>query len=237
MEMLRDPVSSGSHFLAAFLALIASCFLLRLTNRNTLRWVCVLIFGSCMTILFTSSGLYHALRLPPDELKVFQLIDMSAIFLMIAGGATPLAAILVRGRLRWALLIGEWTLAFIGIASLWIFPLPDYAMLVGCYVGMGWLSCAGFFVYWRATGWRGMRWFTASLSTYLMGAAIELANWPVVWTGLIRSHELLHFCDIAGTAFYLVFLVHYILPYHPGKAVKPSRATRGAASVAIPVEA
>lgn len=237
MDLLRDPVSSGSHFLAAFLALIASCFLLRLTSRNTPRWICVLIFGSSTTILFTSSGLYHALRLPPEELKVFQLIDMSAIFLMIAGGATPLAALLVRGPLRLALLIGEWTLAFIGIASLWIFPLPDHSILVGCYVGMAWLSCAGSYFYWRATGWRGMRWFIGAMGTYLLGAGIELANWPVVWTGLIRSHELLHFCDIGGTAFYLVFLVHYILPYHPGKVVKPSRATRGVASVGVPVEA
>jgi len=205
VEMLRDPVSSGSHFLAAFLALIASCFLLRLTSRNTQRWICVLIFGSSMTILFTSSGLYHALRLPPEELRVFQLIDMSAIFLMIAAGATPLAAILVRGRLRWALLIGEWTLAFIGIASLWIFPLPDHSILVGCYVGMAWLSCAGFFAYWRATGWRGMVYCrSGDLSSGSCHRSRELARGLDRIDSFARAFAFLRYCR------------HSLLPGFPG---------------------
>lgn len=213
MDLLRDPVSSASHFLMAIAAIFISLFLMRITRGDVSRRASVLTFAVCFIVLYSASGLYHALRLPPDELLFFQLLDMSAIYLMIAGSVTPVASTLVQGRLRKVLLVGQWGFAAIGILALWMLPKPDHTVLVACYLGMAWFGCAGLAQYWRATGWQGAKWFLSALGIYMTGAAVDLAKWPVIWPGVIQWHEILHFCDIGGTTCYLVFLVKYVIPY------------------------
>jgi hemolysin III len=213
LDLLRDPVSSSSHFLTALLAVVATLFLYRLTPADPARRLAAVVFGLSAVVLYTASGLYHALQLPPDELRVFQKIDMSAIYLLIAGTCTPMMVVLLHGRFRTVVLAAQWLCAVVGIAALWLLPKPEHSLLVGLYLGMGWLGAIGIWHYWRATGWRGVRWAIGGSVLYTIGAAIELAEWPVVWTGVIRSHELLHFCDIGGTACHLVFIVGYVVPY------------------------
>jgi channel protein (hemolysin III family) len=226
LDFLRDPVSSASHFLAAALAFVATLFLVRFAGRDRTRRITVLVFGTCMTFLYASSGLYHALRLSPDELRVYQRLDMSAIYLMIAGSCTPMMAILLRGRFRTILLAGQWAFAAFGIAALWLLPKPDHAVLVGTYLGLGWLGPAGIWHYWRATGWRGISWAMAGAAFYTVGAVIELARWPTLVPGVVRSHELLHFCDIVGTGCHVVFIFRYVLPNQPMEVAPTREAAR-----------
>jgi hemolysin III len=197
----------------AGLAVVATLFMVRIAGSNRTRRLSVLVFGLCTIAVYSASGFYHALRLPPAELRVFQRLDMSAIYLMIAGTCTPVAGILLRGRFRAILLTGVWILALVGIGSLWVVPKPDHAVLVGTYLGMGWLGMAGVWHYWRATGWRGLSWALAGGMFYTLGAVFELARWPILVPGVIGSHELLHFCDMAGTGCHIVFITKYVLPY------------------------
>jgi len=233
LDILRDPVSSSSHFVAAILALVATLFLYRLTQGDPARRLCALVFGGCMTLVYAASSLYHAVRLPPDELRFFQRMDMSAIYLMIAGSCTPIVAILLTGRFRTLMLAGQWLLAAIGITSLWLLPKPDHAVLVTTYLAMGWLGTLGIWHYWRATGWRGITWAMTGAAFYTAGAAIELARWPVLIPGVVQSHELLHFCDIAGTTCHLVFISRFVLPYQPA----PPEPTEFCVPVPVPAEA
>ena len=237
VELLRDPVSSASHFLAAFLAVVATLFLARFTRGDPPRRACALLFGGCAILLYTLSGLYHALPLPPEELRVYQRLDMSAVYLLIAGSTTPMAALLLTGWFRVALLSAEWLCATLGIAALWLLPKPDHSVLVGIYLAMGWLGASGLWHYWRATGWRGIRWAVGGAAFYTAGAVIELSQAPVVWTGVIRSHELLHFCDIGGTVCHLVFIARYCLPYRPTGVPRAPRPMAQPAGFALPAEA
>lgn len=234
MDLLRDPVASASHFLMAGLAVVATLFLVRIAGSNLTRRPSVLVFGLCTIAVYSASGLYHALRLPPAELRVFQRLDMSAIYLMIAGTCTPVAGILLRGRFRAILLSGVWILALVGIGSLWVVPKPDHAVLVGTYLGMGWLGMAGVWHYWRATGWRGLSWALAGGMFYTLGAVFELARWPILVPGVIGSHELLHFCDMAGTGCHIVFIAKYVLPYPLSAEL---RQPEGATGFTLPAEA
>jgi hemolysin III len=233
---LRDPVSSASHLLMALIAVVAALFLVRITRGEHPRRLCALVFGACTVVLYSSSGLFHALRLPADDLRLYQKLDMSAIYLMIAGTATPIVALLLRGRFRVALLVGEWAFAVVGIAALWLLPKPAHAVMVGLYLAMGWLGTAGLWHYWKAIGWRGMAWAMAGAAFYTGGAVIELANWPVLWSGVIRSHELLHLCDIGGTACHLVFIARFVLPYR-APVLQPVRGIGKPATFAVPAEA
>jgi hemolysin III len=234
LDLLRDPVASVSHFLMAGVAVVVTLFLVRIAGNNRTRRLSVLVFGLCTIAVYSASGLYHSLRLPPDELRVYRRLDMSAIYLMIAGTCTPVAGILLRGRFRAILLTGVWILALVGIGSLWVGPKPDHAVLVGIYLGMGWLGMAGVWHYWRATGWRGLSWALAGGIFYTLGAAIELARWPILVPGVIESHELLHFCDMAGTGCHIVFISNYVLQYPLAAELRQPEATAG---FTLPVEA
>ena len=236
LEFLRDPVSSASHFLTALIAVVATLFLARFTRGDPVRRTCALIFGGSAVLLYTLSGLFHALRLPPDELRVYQRLDMSAIYVLIAGSTTPMAALLLRGWFRVALLTAQWACAAAGITALWLLPKPDFRVLVGMYLAMGWLGASGLWHYWRATGWQGIRWAIGGVLAYTLGAVVELAKWPVLWPGVIRPHEVLHFCDIAGTACHLVFLIQYVLPYRPPEAAD-ARSVAQPAGFTVPAEA
>jgi hemolysin III len=218
LDVLRDPVSSASHFSFALAGLVITLFLFRITSGDRAKRFYGMLFGVCVILLYTASGLFHALNLPREELRFYQKLDMSAIYLMIAGSATAIAGPLLRGWFRAVILVGQWAFAAIGIAALWFLPKPHHAVMVGLYLGMGWLATAGVWHYWKATGWSGLAWVMAGSAFYTGGAIVELTNWPVLIPGHLASHEILHFCDMAGTACHFVFIVKYALPYrHPAE--------------------
>ena len=102
---------------------------------------------------------------------------------------------------------------------------------------VGWLGMAGVWQYYRATGWGGLRWLAAGAAMYSLGAVVELANWPVIVPGVVRSHELLHVFDMAGTGCHIVFILKYVLPYRMPEPVTEVREDGEATGFAVPVEA
>jgi predicted membrane channel-forming protein YqfA (hemolysin III family) len=68
----------------------------------------------------------------------------------------------------------------------------------------------------------------AGAAFYTAGAAIELARWPVLIPGVVQSHELLHFCDIGGTACHVIFISRYVLPYRAAETT-PEQQSAGLA--------
>ena len=175
----------------------------------------VTVFGSSMVLLYFSSGLFHGLMLPRPELRFFQKLDQSAIFLLIAGTCTPVMLILLTGWLRRWLLGAVWTMAAVGIGCLWLLPKMPHTATVGIYMGMGWFGLAGIWQYYMATGWRGMSWMMAGAALYTLGAIFELAKWPVIWPGVVQAHEMLHICDMGGTYCHVVFIMRYVIVYRP----------------------
>ena len=69
---LRDPVSSSTHLFTSFWAIFATLLLWQLTRSDDSPQFSVTIFGVSMVVLYAASGLFHALQLPPLELRPFQ---------------------------------------------------------------------------------------------------------------------------------------------------------------------
>lgn len=215
---LRDPFSSGTHFLTSFWAIFATLILWRLTKGDPVRRFGVTVFGLSMVLLYAASGLFHALQLPREDLRFYQKLDQSAIYVLIAGTCTPIMLILLEGRWRRWLLGGVWLFAAAGIACLWLLPKAPHSVMVSLYLGMGWLGFAGGWHYYRAVGVRGVAWAMAGAAWYTFGAVCELTKWPVIWPGVIQAHEVLHVCDTAGTFCFFAFVVRHVLPYRAAEA-------------------
>jgi len=219
MDFLRDPIASASHLLTALWAAYATLILLRLASHG--RRLPVAVFGLSMVLLYFASGIFHAVPFTrfenPDEFRFFQKLDQSAIFLLIAGTNTPCLAILLGGRrAKWFLGL-MWALAAAGVGCLWILPKAPHAVMVGLYLGMGWLGLLPIVQYYRELGWRAINWMWLGAILYTLGAACELTEWPVISTGPVRFgfHEILHLCDSAGSVAFFVFVARHVIAFQP----------------------
>ena len=211
MIELRDPVSSLSHLFTAIWALFATALMCRLAPRPS-RTV-ALVYGTSMVLLYTASGLFHGLYYESAaQHRLFQKLDQSAIYLLIAGTNTPIMAILLPRRWRRWFLSGIWLLACLGIASLWILPKPPHILVVGVYLAMGWIGVVPIRWYYRALGPQAMNWAWLGAACYTFGAVCELSRWPVLSPDWIGPHEVLHFCDSAGSLAFFVFIARHVLP-------------------------
>lgn len=137
-----EEVANGvSHGLGLLAAMIGTPLLLRAASEHgsTPFLIGSYIFATTVLLLYTGSAIYHLW--PRTRFKaVLQVVDHSAIFLLIAGTYTPFTLGPLYGPWGWAILALVWPLAFFGVmlkALKGAHHRPRLA--VGLYLGMGWL--------------------------------------------------------------------------------------------------
>ena len=108
-EEIANSVSHGLGFLAtvaAFPVLVMAAQ----QRGDTAGIVGASVFATTMVLLYLASTLFHAL--PRCRAKrVFQILDHSAIYLLIAGTYTPFTLGVLRGSWGWTLFGIAWGLA------------------------------------------------------------------------------------------------------------------------------
>lgn len=213
---LRNPVASASHFFWCLFSAFVALFLVRLARKDRLKAISLGIFGASMVLLYFASGLYHALMIPDETLRWFRSIDHSAIYLLIAGSYTPVAAVMLRGAARITLLSTVWTLAALGIASVWLFTMPPYPVTVGLYIAMGWVGLMQLPALLRVLGYRGVGFIILGGCFYMLGGIADALKWPDLWPGIVGPHEVLHVSDMVGTAIHIQVMLWYVVPFHRG---------------------
>jgi hemolysin III len=230
---LRDFVSSSSHLATAVWAVFATLLMLRITPRGQGRRAAVLIYGVSMILLFLASGTFHGLHYSsPEQMRFYQKIDQSAVYLLIAGTNTPAITILLQGRMRKGFLWAVWSIALMGIASLWVLPKPPHPLVVSLYMGLGYIGTIPVYHYYRAIGWRALNWVWIGAAFYTLGAICELTRWPVIVPGWVQAHEVLHLCDSAGSIAFFIFIFRFVIPYSAKKAQTDNKSSEKRESVA-----
>jgi hemolysin III len=213
--VFRNPVSAGTHLLWCAWGVFVTLFLWRLARGDRIRQFYVGCFGVSIVLLYGASGAYHAVTFDEAHLRYFRMLDYSAIYLLIAGTYTPIFGLLLRGRLRLALLSAMWLSAVVGITCRWLLPAPPYELTVGLYLAMGWMGIIPVVQMVQAIGWRALRWAILGGLLYTAGGVCDALKWPVIIPHVFTSHETLHVLDMAGTALHVYFVVRYLLPFRP----------------------
>jgi len=129
-----------THGLGLLLSVAACSILVILASQRGTVWhiTGVAIFGATLIVLYAASTLYHALTHKKAK-RVFQFLDYSAIYLLIAGSYTPFTLVTLRGGWGWSLFGVAWGLAITG-AVLEVVTRRRYkALSMAFYLGMGWL--------------------------------------------------------------------------------------------------
>ncbi len=142
----EELANSISHGLGLLAALVGAPLLLVEAWRGGDRYffIGVAVFATAMLLVYLGSTLYHAW--PRGALKsFFQIIDHSAIFLLIAGTYTPFTLGPLRGVWGWTILIFIWALAISGVIMKSIGGTQRRRGLsLALYLGMGWLILVAF---------------------------------------------------------------------------------------------
>jgi hemolysin III len=96
-----------------------------------------------MISMFLASTLYHAIQHEGAK-RIFQILDHSAVYLLIAGTYTPFSLLGLRGAWGWAYFGAEWALAVTGIALYSVNLEFLRKAELSVYIIMGWAIAAGF---------------------------------------------------------------------------------------------
>src|SRR5207248_7525230 len=117
-------------------------------------------------------------------------LDHTAIFLVIAGTATPIVLLTSGGTMRAAVLALLWAIAVGGIVFEWLPIDPPRGYVTTVYLALGWLGLVAVGGLWDRTGAGGVLLVASGGALYTAGAIVHAARRPDPWPHAFGYHEL-----------------------------------------------
>lgn len=201
VRRFKEPFSGFSHLLAAFASLAGGAWLAlgALAAGQNLHALGFGIFTLGLVLLYSTSGLYHLLILPPAADRWLRRLDHMMIYVLIAGTYTPFCLVALPGAWGTGILIAVWTLALAGIClALFYLDAPRF-LTVGIYIAMGWLCLVAIRPLAAALAGTGMFWLALGGITYTLGALVYALKKPNPFPGVFGFHEIWHLFVIGGS--------------------------------------
>ena len=185
---------------AATLAGIPWLILTAASHGGAWRIVGALSFGLGALLMFGTSTLYHAARLPARK-AVLRRLDHSAIYLLIAGTYTPFTIGVVKGSLGWTLFGIVWGLAAIGVLTKMTGGLKIPLLSTLLYLAIGWIGIVAVKqLYVNLSGFQ-LGWVVAGGLCYTLGVPFYL------WKRQPYAHAVWHLFVLAGVACHFVAIL------------------------------
>lgn len=201
-EEVANTVSHGVGLLGA---VIGAPFLLFAAWEHGSRYFMAgaVVYAATMVLLYLGSTLYHAW--PQTPFKCFlQVVDHSAIFLMIAGTYTPFALGPLRGPWGWSILVLVWAIAVCGVimkATKGVLHRPRFAICL--YLTMGWLVLVVIRPLALAVPPSTIAWLAAGGVVYTFGVIFFVRE------HVRYSHFVWHLFVLGGTACHYIAVLTY----------------------------
>jgi hemolysin III len=135
-EEWANAISHGAATVAAIVGLVF-LIIYSSVHGTALEITTFTIFGSSLVILYLASTLYHSIPNLKAK-KVLQMLDHSAIFLLIAGSYTPFTLNILHDWLGIAVCTLVWVIALFGIIfQPWLLKKSDW-LNTALYLLQGW---------------------------------------------------------------------------------------------------
>lgn len=200
-EEIANSVSHGLGLLAA-LAAFPVLVIAAAQRGGAAAIVGASVFAAASVLTYLTSTLFHAL--PPCRAKrVFQVLDHSAIYLLIAGTYTPFTLGVLRGDWGWTLFGLVWGLALVGIVLKTCGGLRYMTLSTWTYIALGWLIVIAAKTVWMVIPAWGLFWLLAGGIAYTAGAVFFLAE------RIRYFHFVWHLLVVAGTACHFIAVLRY----------------------------
>ena len=208
---IKEPFPGLSHMLGALLSVAAMVLLLIRADGRPWHVVSFAVYGVCLVLVYVASAMTHSIHCTPETGARLDRFDYAAIFLMIAGTYTPLCLVPLRGPWGWGLLAGVWSMAALGIVSLYLWPPRSRARLrTVLYVCMGWLAILAMGEIVRTFPPAALGWLIAGGVVYSVGALVFITDRPNLWPGRFVAHDLWHVMVLVGSACHFIVMHDFV---------------------------
>ena len=213
LSKFREPISSLTHLVGAFLSLIGLILLIKysLDTSNPYNTIILAVFGISSILLYSASSTYHKSLSSEKVVKILRRVDHSMIYVLIAGTYTPICLIALKGKLGTVLFLSVWLLAFIGILLkiVW-FDAPRW-LYTGFYILMGWISIFVIVPIIKAVSLGGFMWLLAGGLFYTVGGVIYATKRPKINLKFFGFHEIFHIFIMLGSLCHYILMFKYIM--------------------------
>lgn len=203
MPSFRNEAFSFFTHAAGAIAAVLGLILLLQRARDPLTVAAFAVYGGTMALMFATSALHHVTH---AQEGVFRKIDMSAIYLFIAGTYTPFCVLAVPPAWGLPLLGLVWVLAIAGIAMRWALPTRPRWMSATLYLGLGWLGVLGFWPLAQHAGWRVVLLIALGGVIYSVGAVTYARGRPDPLPEYVGHHGIWHVCVLAAAAIHFALV-------------------------------
>jgi len=191
----EEIANSIIHGIGAVLSIAGLVVIIVIASKKggALRITSLSVYGASMIIMFLMSTMSHGLVTVKAK-NVFEILDHSSVYTLIAGTYTPICLILVGGAWGWVFFGIAWGLAALGIIFKVFFTGRYIKLSSAIYVIMGWLVLAAIwpvinfipkeFLLWLLAGgllytfgvifyvWRRIKFHHAIWHMFVLGAAV-----------------------------------------------------------------
>ncbi|HEX4795409.1 MAG TPA: hemolysin III family protein [Humisphaera sp.] len=207
---IKDPFCGLSHWFGAGLSVAGLVFLLLISKGPGWHAAVLALYGTSLIVLYVSSALAHSVKCSQRLEDRLTRLDYAAIFLLIAGTYTPVCTIAVGGAWGWGIVIGEWTLAAIGIPLVLLGRGTSNLARTILYLCMGWLGVFAAVPVLHALSMSGILWLLAGGAAYSIGAVIFVTDRPNLWPGRFHAHDLWHSLVLVGSVCHFILILSFV---------------------------
>ncbi len=154
--------------------------------------VSMAVFAFGAVCMLGVSAIVHSRDWSPHQVETLVRLDHSAIFVMYATTATPVAVLGLNGRASTWMMVLVWTGAISGIVVEWLPAHPPAGVVNAVYLSLGWAMLA--FTPWLLkdlTAGQLALLFVGG-GAYTVGAVVVGSRKPDPWSEIFGYHEIWH---------------------------------------------
>ncbi len=195
------PLLRGvSHQVSFFVAIVATAALVVRAGSSPAS-TAALVFGATLVLLFGTSACYHRISWTPAARQRMRRLDHAAIFTLIAGGYTPLFALVPSPSGGHGALAAIWIGAGVGVVKSLAWPhAPKWLTALLC-VAIGWMVIFQVMGRTPIVGTTCVGLLVASGVTYSVGALVYAVKRPDPWPRVFGYHEIFHLLVVVASGF------------------------------------
>jgi hemolysin III len=208
-DSVKPRLRGLSHLLAAGVALYG-CIRLALAPAQGAQYAAALVFGVSLVLMFGVSGMYHWPTWSPAAYARLRRCDHAAIYFLIAGSFTPMAALETRSGwsapllfLMWGCALTGATLALLGISA-------SRGLRSALYVGLGLLAAPVVAQLPAIIGPTRVAGLVLGGVLYALGAVVYAKRWPDPKPTFFGYHEVFHLMVIAAAGVHYAVLTSFL---------------------------
>ena len=206
-SVVEEVFHAITHGIGALLSIAGLVILIIFAALKGNAWhvVSCSIYGGTLVILYLNSTMYHALAKTRAG-NVFQILDHSSIYLLIAGTYTPFTLVTIRGGLGWTMFGIIWGLAVLGVIFK-VFTAGRFKLFATIiYLIMGWFIVIAIGRIFKALPTGGLILLMTGGIFYSLGTVFYMLK------KVPYFHFIWHIFVLGGSISHFFAILFYVIP-------------------------